>query len=77
MEVTAKGERQALLKNGKPTIYSMNDITGFFEQIGRNTQYILHPEEIMADNFVFAMNDRKRQPTQKIIDEIQKRLRKK
>ena len=77
MELTTKGERQALLKNGKPTIYSMNDITGFFEQIGRNTQYILHPEEIMADNFVFAMNDRKRQPTQKIIDEIQKRLRKK
>jgi hypothetical protein len=26
-------------------------VSGFFEQIGRNTRYIVHPEEIMADNF--------------------------
>src|SRR5690606_36903213 len=44
--------------NGRPVIYSMNEVEGFFEQVGRNTQYILHPEEIMADNFVFAINDR-------------------
>lgn len=24
---------------------------GLYEQIGRNTQYIMHPEEILADNF--------------------------
>lgn len=77
MELTSEGKREAVMKNGKPIIYSMNDISGFFEQIGRNTQYILHPEEILADNFVFAINDRKKQPSQKIIDEIQKRLRKK
>ena len=76
MELTGKDKKEPLIKNGKPVIYSMNDITGFFEQIGRNTQYILHPEEIMADNFVFAMNDRKKQPSQKIIDAIQKRLKK-
>lgn len=76
MELTSQGKREPLLRNGKPVIHSMNDISGFFEQIGRNTQYILHPEEIMADNFVFAINDRKRQPSQKIIDNIQKRLRK-
>lgn len=76
MELTGKHKKEPLLKNGVPVIYSMNDITGFFDQIGRNTQYILHPEEIMADNFVFAINNRKRQPSQKIIDAIQKRLRK-
>lgn len=76
MELTGKDTREPLMKNGKPVIYSMNDVTGFFDQIGRNTQYILHPEEIMADNFVFAMNNRKRQPSQKIIDSIQKRLKK-
>ena len=30
----------------------MKQITGFYEQVGRNTGYILHPEEILADNFV-------------------------
>ena len=27
-------------------------VSGFFEQVGKNTQYILHPDEILADNFV-------------------------
>jgi hypothetical protein len=26
-------------------------ISGFFEQVGHNTEYIIHPEEILADNF--------------------------
>ena len=26
-------------------------LRGFLEQIGRNTKYIIHPEEILADNF--------------------------
>ncbi len=28
---------------------------GFFEQIGRNTNYIIHPEEIMADNVTYLV----------------------
>ena len=27
------------------------ELRGLFEQIGRNTQYLAHPEEILADNF--------------------------
>ncbi len=69
-------KKQPEIRHGMPVIYSMNEIEGFFEQVGRNTQYILHPEEIMADNFVFAINDRKGQPTQRIVEAIQKRLKK-
>lgn len=29
----------------------LNEVSGFFEQVGRNTRYIIHPEEILADNF--------------------------
>jgi hypothetical protein len=25
-------------------------VEGFFEQVGRNTSYLIHPEEILADN---------------------------
>ena len=31
--------------------YQPEDLDGFYEQIGRNTNYIIHPEEILADNF--------------------------
>jgi hypothetical protein len=27
------------------------DLEGLFEQVGRNTEYLFHPEEILADNF--------------------------
>jgi hypothetical protein len=30
-------------------------VEGFFEQIGRNTDYIIHPEETLANNFVYLM----------------------
>jgi hypothetical protein len=30
---------------------SPKDLPDFFEQVGRNTSYIIHPEEIIADNF--------------------------
>jgi hypothetical protein len=32
-------------------VVSFRDVTGFFEQVGQNTQYVIHPEEILADNF--------------------------
>jgi hypothetical protein len=30
-------------------------VSGFYEQIGRNTRYIIHPEEILADNFAMLV----------------------
>jgi hypothetical protein len=27
------------------------ELQGLLEQIGRNTRYLIHPEEILADNF--------------------------
>ena len=37
--------------DGNSTI-DMPSITNFYEQIGTNTTYIIHPNEILADNFV-------------------------
>lgn len=38
--------------DGRPLLRSPDEVAGFFEQTGRNTSYLIHPEEIMADNFV-------------------------
>jgi hypothetical protein len=32
---------------------SEEQITGYWEKIGRNTRYTIHPDEIIADNFTF------------------------
>ena len=33
----------------------MQDVSGFMEQVGRNTNYVIHPEEILADNFALLI----------------------
>jgi len=38
-----------------PKVVGMERVAGFFEQVGRNTNYIIHPEEILADNFAILV----------------------
>jgi hypothetical protein len=45
----------AILKDSKPLLFKPDAVEGFFEQIGRNTGYIIHPEETLANNFVHLM----------------------
>ena len=35
----------------KPQLHETSELSGFVEQIGRNTGYIIHPDEILAENF--------------------------
>ena len=35
----------------RPRLRDTADLRGFLDQIGINTKYIIHPEEILADNF--------------------------
>jgi len=70
--------KSAEYTNGVPSIYSLEEIadTDFFEQIGRNTSYIIHPEEILADNFAYAILARSGLPNPEIVDKIIEQLRK-
>jgi hypothetical protein len=43
-----RGERE-------PRVVGLRELTGFFEQVGQNTDYIIHPEEILADNFTLLV----------------------
>lgn len=49
----ARGERtpQRAELEHPPRMHGTADLRGFNEQIGRNTAYVIHPEEILADNF--------------------------
>jgi len=37
--------------DGEPVLYALRELEDFFQQVGRNTPYLIHPEEILADNF--------------------------
>ena len=47
----------AKIVDGKPVMHEPN-IPDFHRQIGRNTSYIVHPEEILADNFALLVTER-------------------
>ena len=64
------GVTRAVIRDGEPVLYQMGQFTGYFEQIGQNTQYIIHPEEIMADNFKFAVMGTEDLPNPEIIDAV-------
>lgn len=61
--------------DGNPVISQLKDVSDFFKQVGKNTPYIIDPEEILAENFVFAINNKKGLPDQFIVDKIQMQLK--
>lgn len=58
--------RVALDSAGKAKILDPSTVPEFFAAIGKNTSYIIHPEEVLADNFVFLMLDKQDLPNPEI-----------
>lgn len=54
----------------KVTLLNVGQIQGFYEQVGRNTGYIIHPEEILADNFEYLLIGKPNLPS----PDVQRRL---
>ncbi len=46
----------------------------YFGAIGLNTRYIIHPEEILADNFVLLVRGERKVRTPRIIEELERVL---
>lgn len=47
----------AKLSDNKPILIEPTQSRSFLSKIGRNTDYIIHPEEIMADNFMLLIKN--------------------
>ena len=73
LEKAADGYRPRLIAGG-PQLLDPAEVSGFFEQIGRNTQYIIHPDEILADNFVLLVNGRTNLASPRIVLEMDRIL---
>ena len=60
------------------TMYTADEAANFWDVFGRNTDYVIDPEEVMADNFSYAMiygPDGKDYETPEIIQAIDKLLK--
>ncbi|MCL1138109.1 hypothetical protein [Shewanella pneumatophori] len=54
-----------------PQIVKVSELKGFFKQIGRNTNYIIHPEEIIAENFSFLMTQETELKSPQLLQKIE------
>ena len=51
LEFLVLDDRSGTYDASRPLLVSVEQLSGFYEQVGRNTDYIIHPEEILADSF--------------------------
>lgn len=49
------GSKGTPVEVDSPQLLEVGEVSGFYEQVGENTSYIIHPEEILADNFALLM----------------------
>jgi hypothetical protein len=59
LEESGRGMVPARSAAGAPRLLPPQDAPDYVERVGRNTEYIIHPEEILADNFVLLVDGAK------------------
>ncbi|MDQ2842212.1 MAG: hypothetical protein M3Y72_14460 [Acidobacteriota bacterium] len=53
-----------------PALVTPDQVSDFYEQVGRNTNYIVHPEEILADNFKFLLMGTSNLPSPAVLQRL-------
>jgi hypothetical protein len=53
---------------------ALGELEGLYEQVGRNTGYLIHPEEILADNFAVLFQKPPKIASPEIIERIRRIL---
>ena len=74
LEKDGEGMKPALDAQGQPRLLEPGDTPDYLAQLGKNTGYIIHPEEVLADNFVMLVNGKKKAPSPAIIEGLRKAI---
>lgn len=60
-----------IVSGNNTIIFDLDDAEDFYSKVGKNTGYVINPEECLADNFSMAICGTSKQlPNQEIIDNI-------
>lgn len=74
--VESDGDEWRVAKeSGEPILLDPQQTPSFHQQIGGNTKYIIHPDEVLADNFMHLMMRKQNLPNPEIVGELAERLR--
>lgn len=65
------------LEGSPPKLADMKRVSGFMEQVGKNTDYIIHPEEILAENFALLVLKENNVPSPAILQKMSEVLTRK
>lgn len=69
-------ELKTICKEGKTLVYKPQEAVDLMDIVGRNTNYTIDPEEIMAENFNYLLMGKEDVPNPEILKEIQDILKK-
>ncbi|MDG2384921.1 MAG: hypothetical protein P8N76_24840 [Pirellulaceae bacterium] len=71
MEVEeSEGSWRPQLTDGQANLIDPRSEPSYHKQIGRNTEYIIHPEEVLADNFVHMLMKSSNLPNPEIVERM-------
>ncbi|HLU48866.1 MAG TPA: hypothetical protein VK116_12310, partial [Planctomycetota bacterium] len=62
------------LRDGEPWLIPLRENASFWRSIGRNTSYIIHPEEVAADNFAHLVLSAKDLRSPEILERLRHAL---
>ena len=62
---------------GGPILLELKDVPDYFNRIGSNTNYVIHPEEIIAENFVLVVQETRPVKSEWVIEKMRKLLQNK
>lgn len=65
-----EGKLQPVMSGQSAVLLDPGQVPSFLEQIGKNTNYIIHPDEVLADNFVHLVKENKNLATPRIVEQM-------
>jgi len=71
VEVESTSPRpKVVYENSAPKLVGPRAVSGFLEQVGKNTQYLIHPDEILADNFALLILGAQNVPSPEVLEKM-------
>jgi hypothetical protein len=68
------GAPRPLERDGAPLLLPFNRVSGLEEQIGKNTSYVIHAEEILASNFELLVLGEQAAPSPDVLERMRAEL---
>ena len=74
VEKAENGYSYVRKEDNEPVVFTPQELPDYFKKVGENTSYVIHPEEILADNFALMVMGRQPVKSNWVIDKMKDQL---